>query len=382
MQQFRKPGIAAFVGQILNVSHRKESLPITSHQDSVAPVSIDTGYTFLFFVSVILITAATLIPQRISFNANSANVSVDNSVAATEEEFFRPAIRSIFLNEDDDKLGILASDGSHQLRQASSGDPLSTFRSSGRYLRGLQIGGINDLYAGINSDCELEIYRQQKLIWRGMLPDQTADEVPMYCSFTRDQRTLAVASKTGAIWLVDIRDRTVQPRARQLLGQSLTSATISPLGDRVLCIMADRTICIWNAVTARRETSITGQQFDAVFGQWSPRGDNFITFGIGRSLFVWSVSTGELIRELTVDSKCIVSATLSFDGKFAAVGDATMIRIWNVETGDEFCRFEDTESLISALRFDSAGDTLYSGDIKGAISCWNIPEAIERWSVW
>ena len=382
MQQYRKPWIAAFVGQFMNRSHPKEAFPISSHHHSAATLSVESGYTFLFFVSVILITAATLIPQRISFNANSASVSLDTAVAATGEEFFRPAIRSIDLNEDDDKLGILASDGSHQLRQASSGDALSTFRSSDRYLRGLQIVGTNDLYAGINSDCELEIYRQQKLIWRGTLPDQTADEVPMYCSFTRDQRTMAVAARSGAIWLVDIRDRTVQPRTRQVLGQPLSSATISPLGDRVLCIMADRTTCIWNTVTARRETAIKGQEFDAVFAQWSGRGDSYITFGISQSVFVWSVSTGQLTRELTVESKCVVSAALSFDGKFAAIGDASTIRIWNVETGDEFCRFEDTASLVSALRFDSTGDTLYSGDIKGAISCWNIPEGIERWSVW
>ncbi len=163
---------------------------------------------------------------------------------------------------------------------------------------------------------------------------------------------------------------------------SVTDAVFSPDGRMLASSSADRSIILWDVASGQVIRRLLGH------GDWinrlafTPDGRRllscsgnflitiiplpFLPASEDTTVRLWDVETGELLRIFGSDGAGhrgpVMSLRLSPDGRFAASGDATgLIIIWDVETGQEVRRLESPGDWVNSLDFDPDGRLLISG---------------------
>jgi WD40 repeat protein len=93
---------------------------------------------------------------------------------------------------------------------------------------------------------------------------------------------------------------------------------------------------------------------------------------------VWDVASGRLLR--TIDGPAFSTVVLSADGKrLAAVSayarnarGASVIRLWDVDTGRESGVFHEHAGIVWSLAFSPDGRRIYSGAADHTIRIWDV----------
>jgi WD40 repeat protein len=139
---------------------------------------------------------------------------------------------------------------------------------------------------------------------------------------------------------------------------------------------------IFNVVDKTEKQIETAQQQPRVI--FSPDGKSLCTGGYGKSVKLWSVSSGELIREFDIDpEEGGLTPVFSPDGTILAVGHRNSnTRMFNVNTG----RLLHTlpKSMSHELKFDSSGKTLAIAYVNGHLAVWDVKtgELIKEVKAW
>ena len=88
-------------------------------------------------------------------------------------------------------------------------------------------------------------------------------------------------------------------------------------------------------------------------------------------LQIWDVRTGASERSFGGGLRdSLESVTLSPDGKLLAMGNGTVVRLWNPETGQQVRALEGHTSTISAVAFSPDGKLLATGAADKTVRLW------------
>ncbi|MBW4593606.1 MAG: WD40 repeat domain-containing protein [Brasilonema angustatum HA4187-MV1] len=123
-----------------------------------------------------------------------------------------------------------------------------------------------------------------------------------------------------------------------LIGHSdqVTSVAISPDGQILVSGCADKTVKIWNLSTGKVVRTLTGKIGEVSSVAISPDG-NLLVVGScehpRNNVKVWHLATGKLLHTLLGHQKPINCVVISPDGQILASG-SNKIKIWNLRTGD------------------------------------------------
>jgi WD40 repeat protein len=108
----------------------------------------------------------------------------------------------------------------------------------------------------------------------------------------------------------------------------------------------------------------------------SPDGKILASGGEDKTIKLWEVSSGKLLRNFTGHSERIKTIAFSPDGQLiASGGDDNTIRVWNIGTGEELYTLTgDSNSFgfVEFVGFSPNGETIISGVGGGTIKVWNI----------
>jgi WD40 repeat protein len=111
---------------------------------------------------------------------------------------------------------------------------------------------------------------------------------------------------------------------------------------------------------------------------WTPDGRRVLTTSLDKSLCLWDVSTGELLRRFEGHTAAVRGLVILPDGKRAisACSDKTA-RLWELETGRELRRFVGHSAGVQWVHCSADGHRLISAGSDGFLRLWNIDNGQE-----
>ncbi|AFZ24033.1 WD40 repeat-containing protein [Cylindrospermum stagnale PCC 7417] len=152
----------------------------------------------------------------------------------------------------------------------------------------------------------------------------------------------------------------------------VASVAISPDGEMLVSGCADKTINVWNLKTGKLIRTFTGNLGEVSSVAVSPNG-NFLAVGSCEhpqsNVKVWHLKTGKLLHTLLGHQKPVNVVAISPDGQILASG-SHKIKIWNLHKGDRICTLWHT-SAVHAIAISTDGTILASGSSDTKIRLWN-----------
>ncbi len=154
---------------------------------------------------------------------------------------------------------------------------------------------------------------------------------------------------------------------------AIKSVAISPDGKTLASGSGDKTIKIWNLTTGQVIRTLKGHSESVYSVAISPDGKTLASGSSDTTITIWNITTGQLIRTLNGHSDGVYSVAISPDGKTLASGsfDKT-IKIWNLTTGQEIRTLNGHSSLVHSVAISPDGRTLASGASDNTIKILNL----------
>jgi len=200
-------------------------------------------------------------------------------------------------------------------------------------------------------------------------------------AFWPDSKTLASGDMGGTIKLWNVETgrelRTLTP-PRTDNDSDRRTVTFSPDGKTLAWGSQDNGMTrLLNLETGKELRTFSALSGDFAF---SPDGKTIASEGLGKTIKLWDVETGQELRTLAGHADSIWSLAFSSDSKtLASTGSGkvmdTTIKLWSVETGRELKtltlpRTDDDNA--PSLTFSTDGKTLASVSLDDPIKLWNI----------
>ena len=154
---------------------------------------------------------------------------------------------------------------------------------------------------------------------------------------------------------------------------SINSISYSPDGAYLASSSDDKTIKLWEVETGRLLRTLTGHTDDVYSVAYSPDEKYVASSSSDETIKIWEVATGNCIKTLTGHTSYVRSVSYSPDGKYLASGswDET-VKLWEVATGECIKTFEGHNSYINSVCYSSNGVYLASGAYDNTIRLWKV----------
>ena len=153
----------------------------------------------------------------------------------------------------------------------------------------------------------------------------------------------------------------IKPVVQMGHGGLVNSITFSPDGRLLASGSSDKTIKLWEVSTGRLLKTLKGHVEDVNSVAFSPDGRLLAGGGDDSVIKLWEVSTGKLMYTFKGSWNGVLSIAFSPDGKYLASGSRDgILRIWRVSTGKLLYAVEE-ENWVTSVSFSPNGELLASG---------------------
>ncbi|HKX27544.1 MAG TPA: caspase family protein [Blastocatellia bacterium] len=187
--------------------------------------------------------------------------------------------------------------------------------------------------------------------------------------------TTAVLILAGTAWAQE----TAEPQIRvtgPFNSGVVYSLAFSPDGKMLASGSGDKTIRLWEMSTGRLIRSFAGHGDVIRCVAFSPDGKTLASGSADSTIKLWQVETGKQVRLFNGHTRAVYSVAFSPDGKLLAStgedGNESSLRLWEVSTGRQIRAFEERNQWVTSVAFSPDGKMLASGSNEYVIKLWEV----------
>ena len=110
-----------------------------------------------------------------------------------------------------------------------------------------------------------------------------------------------------------------------------------------------------------------------IYVAFSPDGGRLATGGDSKSIQIWDVATGQLLRTLSGHKKDVCAVAFSPNGRWlASASRDNSVKLWNLLSGQEARTLTGHHDAVTSLAFSPDGRWLASGSWDKTIKIWDM----------
>jgi WD40 repeat protein len=167
------------------------------------------------------------------------------------------------------------------------------------------------------------------------------------------------------------------------VGKQVWCVAVSGDGKRLACGVRDRTARVFDIETNKEVKIISGHRTivntvaldHSGHRLLSAAGDIFEDGGVDRTVRVWDVDPGQLLKENPSPVGKIWSVAWTPDRKRALiVGEDRSVVLWDPESGKEIRRFSGHTAEVFGVAFSADGQFAVTGSADNTVRVWKLPE--------
>lgn len=170
-------------------------------------------------------------------------------------------------------------------------------------------------------------------------------------------------------------DAAYRPGIRRLFNghtDAVLSVAFSPDGRFAISGSADRTLLVWNVDTGELVRRFEGLTDTISSVAVSPDGIYALSASFDGTLALWGLVNAELVHLLEGHTDRVYSVAFSPDGRFAVSGSADgTLRLWDIASGDLVRVFEGQFDIVSSVAVSPDGREVLSGSADNSIILWD-----------
>jgi tRNA A-37 threonylcarbamoyl transferase component Bud32 len=196
-------------------------------------------------------------------------------------------------------------------------------------------------------------------------------------SFSPDGARLVTTSYEGTarVW-----DAKTGAEALTLKGHTghLESASFSPDGSRVVTASEDKTARVWDAKTGAEVLTLKGHTNGVPSASFSPDGSRVVTGSWDKTAKVWDAKTGAETLTLKGHAGPIASASFSPDGsRVVTASEDKTARVWDAKTGAEDLTLKGHTGPITSASFSPDGSRVVTASEDKTARVWDAKTGAE-----
>ena len=154
---------------------------------------------------------------------------------------------------------------------------------------------------------------------------------------------------------------------------AIYSVAMSQDGKIIVSGSRDKSIKIWDVKTGKLLKTLKGHS-DSITSVTTNQNANIIVSGSNDSnIKIWDMKTGELLKTLKGNRYEITSVAVSQDGNTVVSSSRDKsIKIWDVKTGKLLKIIKRYGDFLNSVSFSRDGHTIVSGSIDTSVSIWDV----------
>ena len=148
----------------------------------------------------------------------------------------------------------------------------------------------------------------------------------------------------------------------------ITSVRFSPDGQDVLSGVEDGRLIVWSVNTGEQLREFIGHSARITSIEFSSDGLRLLTASNDRAIILWDYETGRLLRRFTEHRGAVNDVVFSPDGtRILSGSEDTRVILWDIETGNSIQTFSEQDTPITSVAFIEDGRVAVSGALDGSL---------------
>ena len=195
-------------------------------------------------------------------------------------------------------------------------------------------------------------------------------------------RVVAGAGSAPVIWMEDVATGKVartlnQPAGGEQAVYGPSAIAFSPNGTLLAAGGEDRSIQLWDVASGKLVRSLPGHSKGTLAVAFSPDGRWLASGGGDSAVKLWDVATGQPLRSMTA-ARWVRAVAFSPDGKIlASAGEDRAIRLWDPASGQLVRTLTGHSRWVRSIAFSRDGRLIASGGQDKLVKVWDVASGRE-----